>query len=339
MSINRKLTLGIVLSLAVTVLILYGLLAQVFLRGFGAVERMDARQNVDRVVRAFNGNIETLNDIVVSWSQWDDSYAFILGKNPSFIKANVTPNTYETIKVNILLFFDKTGKLVYQGAVDSSMRPIPVPDSVLAMLAPGSFLLQHKGPGDAKKGFLVLDGQPYLVAASPIVNSSADSEVGGTMAVLRLFDEAEVAHLSEITKLKLSFTPATSPASRESIRLLSEDTLLASTAIPDVFGKNGLTASAEIPRLVHKQGQATIHYLLLCLIVMGCALVLVTIVLTHILVIRRVKRLSSEVAQRRDSLEFSTPVVCNGKDEIAGLARTINGMLAHVDTVLQKLSQ
>jgi sensor domain CHASE-containing protein len=340
MTIRKKLTIGIIASLAVTILVLYGLLAQVFNRGFGAVEKIDAQQNVERVVRAFDANVRTLNDIIAqSWAQWDESYNYLLGKNPDFIKKNVTPATFQTIKTNILLFIDGTGRIAYQGAYDSSLKPMAIPASLRALLVSGSPLLQHKDLLDIKKGFLFVDGQPYIVVVAPVVNSALDSNIAGTLMALRLFNDAEVQHLSEVTKLKLTFSPGKAGASSDQIRLLNDDTLLAETAIPDIFGQARLTASIEIPRLVHKQGQKTIHTLLLSLVGMGCLLVLVTTMLINRIVIRRIRVLSHEVIQRRDSLEFGTPVVCSGKDEIGSLAQTINGMLSHVNTVLQKLSQ
>jgi adenylate cyclase len=340
MTIRRKLTLGIIASLAVTILVLYGLLGQVFNRGFGAVEKIDAQQNAERVVRAFDANVRILNDIIVQgWAQWDESYNFLLGRNPEFIKKNVTPATFQTIKTNILFFIDGAGKIAYQGAYDSSLQSMKVPESLRALLVSGSPLLRHKNPGDVKKGFLFVDGKPYIAVVAPVVNSAVDSGIAGTMVALRLFDEAEVKHLSDVTRLKLAFSPGKYGAPHDSIRLLSEDMLLAETTIPDISGKARLTASIEIPRLVHRQGRTTIHTLFLCLIGMGCILVLLIAVLINGMVVRRIRRLSLEVIQRRDSLEFGTPVVCSGKDEIGSLAQTINGMLGHVNTVLQKLSQ
>jgi adenylate cyclase len=339
MTIKKKLTLGIIVALAVTVLVLYGLLVQVFNRGFGAVEKIDAQQNVERVVRIFDANVKTLEDIVVSWSQWDESYLYLLGKNPAFIQKNVTPNTYQTIKATILCFVDAAGKMAYQGSYDASLQPLPIPQSLTTLLVSGSPLLQHIGPTDVRRGFLFLDGKPYLIAIAPVVNSNADSSIAGTMALLRAFNEEEVRHLSEVTKLKLAFSAAGSGASNDSIRFLSEDTLLVATTIPDIFGKARLNASIEIPRLVHRQGQTTIHYLLIGLVIMGIILVLLTMLLIHAIVVRRIRKLSLEVTERRDSLDFGTPVACSGKDEIGSLAHTINGMLSHVNTVLQKLSQ
>lgn len=339
MTISKKLTLGIIASLAVMILVLYGLLVQVFNRGFGAVEKIDAQQNVERVVRAFDANVRTLSDIVQGWAQWDESYNYLLGKNPDFIKKNVTPSTFQTIKANILLFIDGTGRMAYQGACDSSQQPMTVPESLRALLASGSPLLKHKGLLDIKRGFLFVDGRPYIAVVAPVVNSALDSGIAGTMVALRLFNEEEVQHLSEVTKLKLTFSPGKAGASSDLIRLLNDDTLLAETAIPDIFGQARLIASIKIPRLVHQQGQKTIRTLLLSLIGMGFLLVLVTTMLINSIVVRRIRILSHEVIQRRDSLEFGTPVVCGGKDEIGSLAQTINGMLSHVNTVLQKLSQ
>jgi sensor domain CHASE-containing protein len=338
MRIGKKISLGIAVSFILTIVILYGLLNKVFLQGFGAVEQLDTRHNVERVVRAFHGNIATLKDIMSAWYQWDDSYRYLLGKNPAFVKENITPNTFTTMKINFLFLAKEDASILYKAAYGSSGRPIPIPEEISSLIAPGSILTSHRNHTDIKTGILMAGGKPYIVVSAPVIDSNGNSKIAGTLAVFRSFDSSEIQHLSEVTKLHLAFEPVRSQTPGDSIEVLNSDKLIAHTIIADINGHNALGASIEMPRPVFKQGQTTIRYLLGSLVAMGGLLIALTLILLNRIVIRRTTKLSLEVSQRRDSLDFGTPTTIQGRDEIAVLAQIVNGMMKHVHSIIQKYS-
>ena len=85
------------------------------------------------------------------------------------------------------------------------------------------------------------------------------------------------------------------------------------------------------PRIIHKEGQATLRYLLISLFVIAFVFSLVTIVLLEKSVLRRLTRLSNDVRQIASAGNFSRRVSPIGSDELSNLACEINGMLGKLE--------
>jgi len=42
-------------------------------------------------LRQFNHTVSAMNQTAQYWAQWDDTYSFVAGKNPSFVTNNLPP--------------------------------------------------------------------------------------------------------------------------------------------------------------------------------------------------------------------------------------------------------
>ena len=86
--------------------------------------------------------IETLNRI--DWANWDDSYNFVQDRNEAYIESNLYPESLATINVNMLLFIDTSGQLVYGKAIDlQSLEEKPVPQDLISYLSRNDVLWHH----------------------------------------------------------------------------------------------------------------------------------------------------------------------------------------------------
>jgi sensor domain CHASE-containing protein len=52
----------------------------ILLNGFLAVRRASARENVQRVRRVLEADIETLDRVASDWGGWNDTYTFVQGE-------------------------------------------------------------------------------------------------------------------------------------------------------------------------------------------------------------------------------------------------------------------
>ena len=75
-------------------------------------------ENVERTKKEIFKEIEVLNTIVMDWAVWDNSYQFMIDKNPEYIKANLSEDTLNNLKVNIMLFIDNKCNLVHGEGYD-----------------------------------------------------------------------------------------------------------------------------------------------------------------------------------------------------------------------------
>ena len=75
-------------------------------------------ENVERTKKEIFKEIEVLDTILMDWAVWDNSYQFMIDKNPEYIKANLSEDTLNNLKINIMLFIDNKGNLLHGEGYD-----------------------------------------------------------------------------------------------------------------------------------------------------------------------------------------------------------------------------
>lgn len=84
MKLGAKIHLLLGLSLAVLILVLYGVSGQVVRRGFSELEEDHTRRNLDRVLRAVAARVSDLETSVRDWAYWDATYDFVRDRNEGY---------------------------------------------------------------------------------------------------------------------------------------------------------------------------------------------------------------------------------------------------------------
>jgi hypothetical protein len=79
------------------------------------------------------------------------------------------------------------------------------------------------------------------------------------------------------------------------VRELSEETIAGYTIIKDIYGKPAVLMRVDIPRRIYKQGQVSIRYLAVSLLIVGLVLVAATLLILEKLILSRLFRLSADV--------------------------------------------
>lgn len=93
----------------------------------------------------------------MDWASWDDTYNFIEDKNRDYIDSNTVDGTFANLRLNIILYYDSAGNLVFGKAFDHENRmEVSIPSSLLEHLTPNILLLGHIEPGDGVKGLIIL---------------------------------------------------------------------------------------------------------------------------------------------------------------------------------------
>ena len=340
--------------LAINALALAALAAVLFLAAqrivgdsYRSLEGDSARLNVERAVRALSSQVSNLDGFVFDWAAWDDTYEFIEDVNEEYIDSNLVDATFIDSPVNVILYLDTDGAVVYGKAFDTSAEEeMPVPSDLLAQLAGGSTLLAHEDVESGVKGQLLTDAGLLLVASRPIVTSEVQGPIKGTLIMGRSLDSALVKDLAETTQLSLSLLRADDldlPTDfREAIAVLGPETasiakpfgsdgIAAYSLVNDVFGSSALIVRADMPRDISEQGRSAILYLLASVVLASVLFAAVTIVLLRTVLLSRLSRMSQTVRAIGETRELSVRVESGGRDELATLAASINEMLEEME--------
>ncbi|HWQ20372.1 MAG TPA: CHASE4 domain-containing protein [Methanotrichaceae archaeon] len=343
-SLRKKTLLVIGITLVVLILVLYGASQSILLSSFSKLEDDDTQRNVERALDAMSNEQATLGSTTGYWAARDDTYAFIKDINSDYIKSNIADRTFTSLGINLMLFMNSYGRIVYAKAYDpQSGNLTQVPDGLQEQLSLYGFCPGCLDKQSIYSGIILLSDGPMLIVSHPILTSNRTGPSRGRLIMGRYLGAAEVKKLGEITHLNLTvyrtndphmppdFQTARSKLSRDmsiTIRSLNSTHVAGYALLRDIYGDPILILRADSPKDIYQQGQASMRYLIL-LFAAAC-LIIVVVILEYLdkSVLSGLAMLSARVSSIGSSNDPSARMPVNGKDELAKLATSINGMLS-----------
>jgi PAS domain S-box-containing protein len=232
---------------------------------FLTLEERDIGDNLLRARNDLKQHCISLSRSAGDYSGWDDAYQFIADGNRTFITKNLDPSLYPQLGINLLLFVDLSGKMVYGKAFDLEKgKEVPLPASLTDHLSSNSPLVNHSSEKAEVKGLLVLQEGALLMASRPIVTSNITGPVRGAVIMGRWLDETRTRQLAEIANIPLSFAPVPATAEKSSRDITitrSDESISAAAVIADIYGKPARELRVELPRTIYRQGKFTVLFL------------------------------------------------------------------------------
>jgi len=258
----RKRILGITgLIVIALILSLYFISHTIVLNSFSELEEQHVEQNVERARSAIQDDISDIDTMTYDWAAWDDTYTFIENKNEEYIKSNLVDETFTGSRLNLILYIDREGSIVYGKMYDLVNRmEVPIPESLKKMVKNPFF--QHNRVDSSLKGIIILPEGPMLIASRPILTSDEKGPIRGSILMGRYLDDAEVEHLSEATHVPISIYRLNDPEKPQDfedalselceqqifVQSVNEKSVAGYTFLNDISGKPALIVKIEMPR-------------------------------------------------------------------------------------------
>ncbi len=342
-------------TLVIVLLTMIGLVGGLFavswfvlMKGFTNIERDFATENVGRASSALSNELDTLGRTTSEYAAWDQSYAFLRGKNPSYVRTEFPTSTFMQLKVNFVVILDSSGRKVFSKGFNLvRLEESQLPRGLDEHLNPGSLLATHKDESSKVAGILLLPSGPILIDSRPVVTSNSEGPVAGTMIMGRLLDNDEIVRLSEmmhmpieVERLDGKVIPADFRAASSSISAarpivtesFDKHSLAAYQELTDIYGKPALVLRVLLPRTIYAQGHTSLLQFLLLLIAAGLVFGAATLYLLERVVISRIASLSEDITRIGASGDLAARLSVTGKDELAYLGDAINAMLEDLET-------
>ncbi len=341
------------LFVGLTFVFLYGVFYFVsramVLRRFAILEQQDTRQNVERASDAFEHDLTNLeprfaSDYAACGTPLSDSFK---GQNPHYLENEYPVEGLARLKIDVLLIFNPSGRLVIQKAIDvPRQNETPIPPGLLRQYSPQSPLLRHPNSKSKLAGIVSLASGPMLIASQPILNSRRDGPVRGTLVMGRRLGPDELHELAVLTHLSLglfNFNDAALPkdirqiasslsgTEQIAVQPLNGQSITGYCLLKNIYGKPAYLLRVDLPREFYREGQSSLREFMLSLLATGIVLCMVTLLLLDRLVLGRLRRLNSSVATIGRTGDLSIRVPWDGKDELAELGSSINGMVKALD--------
>jgi len=353
MSLRVRIALLTGATVAVLLLLLSVCAGFIVSRSFTGLESRLTVQNVQRVQEAIKSDIDALRLKAVDWASWDATYNFVQHHDPQYVEENLTVDSLISLRLHLFAIIDPTGKVVFAKALDDAFEQVaPVPADFSAYIQPGGALLHHPGVDSTITGILPLQHGPLMFVSLPILTSSGEGPIHGTLIMAQYLDDNRLASLAERTHLDIALQPYADrlPAGfREAraqlstkqpiwIHPLSSREVAGYAAIRDLKGNPIRILQIKTSRDIHKQGILTLVYIISALAVIGVLLTILVFRLLDYLVIIRLRGLT-EVANRIAAGDLDVPIPAVKDDEIGTLAAAFHNIQQTLQTLKHELDR
>ncbi len=360
MTLRRKTLLIIGVTLISLIVALYVFSQVIFLNSFVQLEQDSVRRNVQRALNALNDEVARIHATDRDWAHWTDAYNFVEDLNDNFREGNTHDGIFMTYGINVMLFVNTAGEIAFGRAFDLvNNQEVPISESLKQHLTLDGILLNHTDQNgqlnaDGISGILLLPEGPMLIASTPLLTTEVEGPSHGSLIWGRYLDAQEIGNLADKTRLSLSihsYNDAQWPVdfrdARESLANRSSDfikpldagSIAGYVLLTDLEGNSALIFRVEMPRDIYAQGQASISYFILSLLLVGVIFAVATIILLERAVLSRLAYLNESVSNIRISTDLSTRISMAGGDELSNLATSINAMLEALSQAHDKLEQ
>jgi sensor domain CHASE-containing protein len=298
MKLRARTLLCVALSLVSLIAILYSVARVSMMRSFAALEADDTLQNLARATAVLADDLSTLDHTTSDYAAWDDTCAFLAGKNPNLPTSEFPDEWFPRLRIDFVLIFDGHGRQVFAKTYDPVVRKErEMPQGLGAHLAPGSLLMRHTYPVSKVLGIVLLVSGVVLIDSQPILDSKSRGPIRGTFLMGRSLDAPEIARLADITHLSMtvrrldaigvpddvkSARAALTTSSPTLLRRLNSKNVAGYGLFKDIYGKDDLILRAVMSRKIMHQGEASLFHFLVSLLMAGFVFGLVTMLLMEI---------------------------------------------------------
>ncbi len=309
-------------------------------------------QEVEATLFYLHEDLSSLKRVGADWAPWDDTRDFVIGEDEDYVQNNLDNWTLSNLGLDFMVFYDGSGDLFYSRAFDPiTGEAVSAPHRLLD-LKRDDRLLAHSSPEDAITGIIADPEGLLMISSHPIttsqwMNTISETVISGTLIVGHHLDEAKVDELGRLNDLVLRMEPLAqaldviNPNSTDSpllIKMVDEETIIASQVIKDIYGDPSILLEAWVPRVIHQRGMETVHSLLMAIVLSSLFFGgLILFFLERSLLDPLAAITSSVEAIRRTEEPYEFRVSKAGRGELADLAKSINEMLDRLESYNQKL--
>lgn len=344
MTLRKKTLLAAMIGILFSVAVLFGLSKIYLTRNYLALEKTLIHTNMERLVSAVTEKFDALNTAAGDWSLWDDAYFFVLHPNDEFVQRNLGPATYTELGVNLIVFCDREGKVIYGQGFDLQQgKVVQLSDALLQRLLTigntGQDLVEEDG---MIKGLIYVDGGPMIVASRWVLPNSGQGQPAGLIIMGRYVDEELVQGFSALTRLSIHMQYVHDPNLSPELQII-RDALMESNSywvepisdrivagyvlFHDVYNAPLLIARVDMTRDIIQQGRRTIDLYMIWFTILAFLFTGGVLWVLERLVLKRLTVLSRDVESIGVRGDIAGRLTFSGNDELARLAQTINESL------------
>jgi sensor domain CHASE-containing protein len=348
--IKTLMMLGVIFT--VLFIILTTVSRTIILTSFQDLEDQSVERNIHRSVSMFFHEFDSLRKLSYDWSAWDDTYTFVEDRNQEFIDTNLQAMSLQGIGMNIMMFYNNSLDLVFGVAYDpQSENDSSIPQALVQEITENDWLLHHNSTKSYYQGIILLPNYILLFAARPILTSSEEGPIHGTLLVGQYLTADHLAEISDLIGLPFtiirldSVIPKDFEIARQSLtenkstffQPMNETTIAGYSLINDIHDEPSFIFRIEQIRDIYQQGIASMWNLIIFLIIITFVIFLSIVVILEKFVLVPLTKLNNNILEISTTKELSNRITLHGDDEFTILAKTTNILLDTLEKSQQTL--
>ncbi|MDP3846490.1 MAG: diguanylate cyclase [Pseudomonas sp.] len=354
MTLRKRLLWLFTPLLALTLVFAYGLSERILLSRFDVQDRVLLLNDVEPLRSRLDTLVTRNLDLLKTYSEWDDSYEFMQGKYPDFVRSNMDEQSLALLGFDFMIYLDLKGQVVTeqwqppeleQMLSVGSLRPSSYESLRSDILQLGKQLAQQSTAEqnlDGRGQLLMLQGTPLLLVASPITDSQSYSAPIGILIAGHFIDAERFSSLQNQVDGKLLLTdPASETLHWDSLvmppdssldglkigprRLLDNQQQQLDLQFSNQLNQPELALRINEGRRLRQEGQQAIWFFLLLTVTVGVLALLLIYLSLEFWVLRRLQRIHREVTLIGANSQLPR-LTDQGNDELGQLAHALNNM-------------
>lgn len=320
---------------------------------FLKAEQRDIIQNVLSAHKLFEQNISEFNKRFADWSNWDDAYGFIQNPSPQFIQGNLNNESISNLQVNLMVFADPAGRIVFLKGFDlAKNQEISLDqEEITKKILKQSLLDQAVKENRNFSGVTILSSGALQIAIRPVLTSKNEGPAQGVLVVGRYLNDMEVNRLSRLLGFSIhldcierpdhhpDFSEVTPILLKQNlsdpnavvVKHLSMASIAGYALLNDIEGHLALVLRVTNSRETHRQYQIAMIFFLVSMISVALLAILIAFIFLRQFVLSPLALLGSRVNKIHTTQELSLRLPVKGNDELSLLAGTINQMLQRIE--------
>lgn len=310
----------------------------IMLPEFERAERAAASEDAERCIQALRHDAEFLSASATDYGSWDDTYQFIEDGNQTYRAANLIPETFRNLKINIFMFVHRDGHLVWGEVRCNDAQDLVAAADLLSYLGdPQRALVREPLQSQRMAGVLTTSHGVLLVGSSPITTSDRSGAVRGAVIMGRFVDDTVAAAVAERTRVKLQVLPIAELSDAERAALVQHparwfDThdrrvLRCHSVVTDLDEQPALLLRTELPRAITQRGWSALRLAGIISVLGGAILTLVLWLALRPTIIDPLAALTAHAERVGTTGDLHARLNSTRRDELGTLAREFDRMV------------
>lgn len=207
MNLKNKITLALTLMYLISIGLLIAQRSYFSLPDLQLIQNHSDQNEIERVVKAFEQQVQEISRVNYDYGVWDDTYEYIESRDEEYITSNFVDDTFSSLSLNTILIYDASGELVWGQAYDLDQDEFLPPTAFVSdeQLKQEGTVLNHTQTPITEKpikssGIAIGRLNPILFATVSILPTDANEIPRGTYISIRLVTESLLQELRDFTQ-------------------------------------------------------------------------------------------------------------------------------------------